>query len=207
MTDTEANLSRSLKFPFAFIVTGTVVALWCWLFNSEWKVLTRTHPLLRNLRNRALITPVSPLRTRLIHTSQSYWPIYRSFEIILKCDFVHWFGSQIHCLKKIQSDTNYIFINPWLQRAARALTVEPAWSSAYQSGRGSGVDSEEFCVFLSHPQSLFDFCSSRSLRGHFLGKNMGKCRLDRCQPESIPKCEKFPEQDSEILEQERRRTK
>jgi len=33
-----------------------------------------------------------------------------------------------------------------------------------------------FCVFLSdpHPESLFHFGSSRSLCGHFLGKNMGK---------------------------------
>ena len=47
-----------------------------------------------------------------------------------------------------------------------------------------------FCAFLSDPdleskicektdpKSLFHFSSSRSLCGHFLGKNMGKLRLD-----------------------------
>ena len=71
----------------------------------------RTPPLLLNARHRAMITPVSPVRTRLIHISLSYWTIYRSFEIILawgpstglefKCCM------QIHCFKKnIQSDMN-----------------------------------------------------------------------------------------------------
>jgi len=50
-----------------------------------------------------------------------------------------------------------------------------------------------FCVFLSDPdpeskicekpvmdpQSLFHFGIGRSLCGHFLGKNMGKLRLER----------------------------
>jgi len=44
----------------------------------------RTYPLLRNVRQRAMITPVSPLRTRLIHIIQSCWTIYHSFEIILE---------------------------------------------------------------------------------------------------------------------------
>jgi len=62
-----------------------------------------TPPLLRNARHRATITPGSPVRIRLIHTSSSYWTIYRSFEIILewrpstglefKCSM------QIHCFK------------------------------------------------------------------------------------------------------------
>ena len=43
-----------------------------------------TRRLLRNARHRAIITPVNPLRTRLIHISPSYKTIYRSFEIILK---------------------------------------------------------------------------------------------------------------------------
>jgi len=34
------------------------------------------------------------------------------------------------------------------------------------------------------PESLFNFGSSRSLRGHFFGKNMGKFQLDHWQPES-----------------------
>jgi len=40
--------------------------------------------LLSNVRHRAMLTPVSPLRTRLIHISPSCWTIYRSFEIILE---------------------------------------------------------------------------------------------------------------------------
>ena len=40
-------------------------------------------PLLRNVRHRAVITPVSPLLTRLIRISPSCWTINRSFEIIL----------------------------------------------------------------------------------------------------------------------------
>jgi len=45
---------------------------------------------------------------------------------------------------------------------------------------------EGLCVFLSDqdPQSLFNFGSSRSLRGHSLNKNMVKFWLDRWQPES-----------------------
>jgi len=46
----------------------------------------RTRPLLRNVRHRALITPVNLLRTRLIYISPSYWTIYRSFEIILQLE-------------------------------------------------------------------------------------------------------------------------
>ena len=45
----------------------------------------RVRLLLRNVRHRAMTTPVSPLRTRLIHISPSYWTISRSFEIILEC--------------------------------------------------------------------------------------------------------------------------
>jgi len=61
-----------------------------------------------------------------------------------------------------------------------------------------GSTPKGFCVFLSDPEpdpkicekpvpdpeSLFHFGSSRSLCGHFLGKNMGKLRLGRWwQPE------------------------
>jgi len=67
-------------------------------------------PLLRNARHRAMIMPVSPVRTRLIHISLSCWTIYRLFEINLE-----WEPSialefkccmQIHCFKIIQSDMN-----------------------------------------------------------------------------------------------------
>jgi len=46
----------------------------------------RTRSLLRNKRHKAVITPVSPLRTRLIDISPtlSYWSIYGSFQIILE---------------------------------------------------------------------------------------------------------------------------
>jgi len=43
----------------------------------------RTHPLLRSVCHRAVIAPVSPLRTRLIHI-RIYWTIYRWFEIFLE---------------------------------------------------------------------------------------------------------------------------
>jgi len=54
--------------------------------HNEREVPMRTRPLLRNARHRAMITPVSPLRTGLIHISPSHWMIYRSFEIILECE-------------------------------------------------------------------------------------------------------------------------
>jgi len=56
-----------------------------------------TSPLLSNERHRAMITPVSPLLTSLIHFSPSCWTIYRSFEIILEMGTLHWIGFQIQC--------------------------------------------------------------------------------------------------------------
>ena len=44
----------------------------------------RTRTLLRTAHHRAMITPVGPLRTRLIRISPKYLKIYRSFEIILE---------------------------------------------------------------------------------------------------------------------------
>jgi len=43
-----------------------------------------TCPLLRNARHITIITPVNPLRLKLIHISPSYSTVYRSFEIILE---------------------------------------------------------------------------------------------------------------------------
>jgi len=40
-------------------------------------------------------------------------------------------------------------------------------------------DSESKICEKPDPESLFNFGSSRSLRGHFSSKNMGKFRLDR----------------------------
>jgi len=37
--------------------------------------------MLHNAHHRAMVTPVSPLRTRLIHISSSYKTIYHSFGI------------------------------------------------------------------------------------------------------------------------------
>jgi len=54
-------------------------------------------PLLSNVRHRPMITPVSPLLTRLIHISPSCWTIYRSFEIIFEMGTLHWIGLQIQC--------------------------------------------------------------------------------------------------------------
>ena len=77
-----------------------------------------------------MITPVSPLLTRLIHISPSYWTIYRSFEIILEMGTVRIgleFKSNVPykfiASKNIQSDMNYVLKNT--KRAARALMDEP----------------------------------------------------------------------------------
>jgi len=70
--------------------------------------------LLRNVRHRAVTTSVSPLLTKLIHISPTYWTIFLLFEIILEMGTVHWIGLQrqcsiqIHCFKNIKSDMNYI---------------------------------------------------------------------------------------------------
>jgi len=54
-----------------------------------------TRRLLHNQRHRPMTTPASPLLTRLIHTSLSYWTIYCSFATILKMGTVHWIELQI----------------------------------------------------------------------------------------------------------------
>jgi len=40
-----------------------------------------TSPLLNNVRQKAMLTPVSPVLATLVHISPSYWTNYRSFEI------------------------------------------------------------------------------------------------------------------------------
>jgi len=54
-----------------------------------------TSPLLSNIRQIAMITPVGPLLTTLVHNSPSYWTIYSSLEIILEMGTVHWIGLHI----------------------------------------------------------------------------------------------------------------
>jgi len=56
-----------------------------------------TSPLLSNVRQKAMVTPASPLLTTLVHISLSYGTIYRSFEIILEMGTVHWIGLHIQC--------------------------------------------------------------------------------------------------------------
>ena len=58
--------------------------------------------MLSNVRHRAMITPLSPLLTRLIHISPSCWAIYRLFEIILQMGTVRWIGPQIQCSIQIR---------------------------------------------------------------------------------------------------------
>ena len=77
----------------------------------------RTRILLRNGPHRAMITPVSPLPTRLIHISPSYWTMFLSFEIILKQEQSIGLEFKFNVLyksiasKNIQSDMNYILKN------------------------------------------------------------------------------------------------
>jgi len=66
-----------------------------------------TSPLLRNVRHRAMITPVCPLCTRLIHISSSWWIIYRSFEIILEnwnCP-LDWTSNPMFCTNPLLQNT------------------------------------------------------------------------------------------------------
>jgi len=76
-----------------------------------------TSPLLSNVRHRAMLTPVSPLRTRLIHISPSCWTIYRSFEIILKMELSTGLDFKSNVLyksiasKNIQTNMNYVLKN------------------------------------------------------------------------------------------------
>jgi len=65
VSDFPSRLS-SLKFSFALVLSDTIVALWRWLRNNEWQVVMRTWLLLRNIRHRAMTTPVSLVRTRII---------------------------------------------------------------------------------------------------------------------------------------------
>jgi len=98
------------------------------------------HPLLRSACHKAVITPVSTLRTKLIHISSSYWTIYRSFETILEWELSvaleFKFNANSLFRDSFQSDMHYIWKK--YQRAARAPTDEPElkvseriWENAY----------------------------------------------------------------------------
>jgi len=71
--------------------------------------------MLRSVRNRATITPVSPMRSRLIHISPSYYTIVLNYS---RKGSVHRLEFKSHALfksiaskKNIQSDTNNIVIH------------------------------------------------------------------------------------------------
>jgi len=71
-----------------------------WLCDVSYVIINekfswQLHWMLSNVRHRAVITPVSPLLTRLIYISPSCWTICRSFEIILEMGTVHWITLQI----------------------------------------------------------------------------------------------------------------
>jgi len=102
----ECNRSRlaSMKFPFAFILASTIVAMWRKLRNNELDVLMRTRRLFRNVCSRATIMPVSSLHTRLIHISPSYWAIILFVSNNSRIGFV---CATSLLLKNIQSDMNH----------------------------------------------------------------------------------------------------
>jgi len=90
------------------------------------------------------------------------------------------------------------WINGKAQVQVRCFSLKqkhPAATRQSRGGTGSRIPQSTpagFCIILSKPEakicekqdpdleSLFYFGSSRSLCGYFLGKNMGKSRLDRC---------------------------
>jgi len=73
-----------------------------------------TSPLLSNVRHRAMIMPLSPLSTEIIHISPRCWTIFYSFETILKMGTAHKLEFKCDVLFKstasinIQSDMNYV---------------------------------------------------------------------------------------------------
>jgi len=60
-----------------------------------------------------MITPVNPLPTRLIHTSPTYWTIYRSFEVILEWE--PFIGLEL------KSNVICKYVNPLLQKALNLI--------------------------------------------------------------------------------------
>ena len=115
-----------------------------------------TSPLLSNIRHRTMITPVSPLLTRLIHISPSCWTIYRPFEIIREMVTVHWIGLQIqctiqiHCFKRHSVRYELCFKKYLVARAARTLMDEPEQSASEVERTPTAIDSLLF--YSGHKQ-------------------------------------------------------
>ena len=76
-----------------------------------------------------MITPVSPLRTRLVHVSPIYWIIFCSFEIILERKLSIGLEFKVNVLcksiasKNIQSDMNYILKNSLIAEGSSGSSV------------------------------------------------------------------------------------
>ena len=74
-------------------------------------------PLLSNVRQRAMITPVSPPLARLIHIRRSCWTICRSFEIFSKWELstgMNFKSNVLHksiASKNIQPDLKHVLEN------------------------------------------------------------------------------------------------
>ena len=102
------TVRRLRHWNFHLLSFWRVLSLLCdvTLCYKKWEILLISFPLFSDVRHRAMITPVCPPLTRIIHISPSYWTIYRLFEIILEMVTVHRIELQIqrsiqaHCFKK-----------------------------------------------------------------------------------------------------------
>jgi len=98
-----------------------------------------TSPLLSNIRHRAMITPVRPLLTRLIHIIQINGQFIVRLKLLSKRKLSIRLDLHSNVLykfiasKKIQPDMNYLFKNTQLHRASRALMDEPESSTSERS--------------------------------------------------------------------------
>jgi len=76
-----------------------------------------TSPLLSNVRHRAMVAPVSPPSTRLIHISPGCWIIlirlkfFSKWELSMGLDFKSNVLYKSIALKNIQSNMNYVLKN------------------------------------------------------------------------------------------------
>jgi len=108
-----------------------------------------TSPLLSNIRHRAMITPLRPLLTRLIHISRVNGQFIVRLKLFSKRKLS--IGLDLHSnvqyklivSKKIQRDMNYFFKNTQLHRASRTLMDEPESSTSERSREN--VCYERYC--------------------------------------------------------------